>query len=285
MRTASIYRSETGRQEVMSLYDKVLALWPVPFETLNIPTRHGNTFVIASGPPAGRPLILLHGSCSNAVSWIGEAGRYSRDFRTYAVDIPGEPGRSAPNRPSWNSPAYAEWMEDLLKALNISRVSLLGISQGGWTALKFATIHPERVEKLVLISPAGITTDKLSFLLKAILYSQMGRRGAIALNRLTFGRGSVDAGALDFMTAIMTYFRPRIGRLELFTDEELKRLTMPVLLLGGAQDSIRNVEKIAVRLGRLHPGLLTHIYPDRGHVLVNVSEQVVPFLQSGSVRM
>jgi pimeloyl-ACP methyl ester carboxylesterase len=102
-----LYKSFAGETEVMALYDKVLSHWPVPHDDSRLDTRFGETFIIASGPPKSPPLILLHGACSNAVSWVGEVGLYSRYFRTYAVDIPGDPGRSAPIRLSWNNLAYA----------------------------------------------------------------------------------------------------------------------------------------------------------------------------------
>ncbi len=126
----SVYKSPAGEAEVMALYDKVLSIWPVPHDDLRLNTRLGETFIIASGTQESLPLILLHGAASNAVSWIGEVEQYSRYFRTYAVDIPGDPGRSAPSRPSWNSPAYADWLADVFDGLKISRSALLGLSQG-----------------------------------------------------------------------------------------------------------------------------------------------------------
>jgi len=58
------------------------------------------------------------------------------------------------------------------------------------------------------------------------------------------------------------------------------RITMPILLMGGAQDPLRNVEKISARLSQLQPQLVTRILPNRGHVLVNIAEQIIPFLRS-----
>jgi pimeloyl-ACP methyl ester carboxylesterase len=280
MNTKSLYRSASGEKAVMQFYDKVLAAWPVPHETLTVPTRYGDTFIIASGNKADPPLLLLHGACSNALSWFGDMPEYSRYFRTYAVDIPGEPGKSAPVRPAWNSPAYAAWLEDVLNGLQIPRVSLIGLSQGGWTALKFAVHHPERVTKLVLLTPAGVVPDKASFLWRAVFFSMLGRKGAERLNRIVFGKNHIDGEAMAFMNLIMTHFKPRIGRLAMFTNNELKRLTMPVLLLGGAQDAVRNAAKISARLTKLHPDVTTAIIPDRGHVLINVTGEVIPFLKA-----
>ena len=57
----------------MAFYDAVLELWPRPYETLRLPIRHGETFIIASGKQDAPPLVLLHGAASNPVLWIGGA--------------------------------------------------------------------------------------------------------------------------------------------------------------------------------------------------------------------
>lgn len=62
--------------------------------TRDIPARHGRTLVVLSGPEGAPPVVLLHGSTSNAVSWLGEAGILSRSFRVAAPDMPGEAGYS-----------------------------------------------------------------------------------------------------------------------------------------------------------------------------------------------
>jgi pimeloyl-ACP methyl ester carboxylesterase len=121
MNTASIYKTPAGEREIMALYDAVLARWPVTHETFNLPTRHGDTFIIASGEKSAPPLILLHGAASNAVSWVGDIAEYSSYFRVYAVDLPGEPGKSAQNRPAWDGPGYTEWLEDVLDGLEVQK--------------------------------------------------------------------------------------------------------------------------------------------------------------------
>jgi len=153
MMAQSIYKSPAGERAIMAWYDSALARWPVPCETFNIPTRHGDTFVLASGASgkeSDSPLILLHGAGTNSAMWAGDVATYSRQCRVYAVDLLGEPGKSAPVRPAWGGPAYAEWMADLLDALKVQKARLLGLSQGSWTALKFAVYQPRRVESLVL---------------------------------------------------------------------------------------------------------------------------------------
>jgi pimeloyl-ACP methyl ester carboxylesterase len=280
MNDMSLYKSEAGMREVMNMYDGALAAWPVPHEDIIVSTRYGDTFVIASGDKSSPPLVLLHGASSNAVSWIGDAAGYSRYFRVYAVDIIGEPGRSASARPDWNGDAYAEWLEDVLGGLGARQSSILGISQGGWIALKLATVHPEHVTKLVLLATAGVTSARLSFLLRVIPLTFLGRRGAEAGNRIVFGSQPIHPAAVAFMNAIMTHFKPRIGNLPLFPDADLRKLTMPVLLMAGEQDALYSSRKTAERLKALLPNLRVILEPEMGHVLYGVTAKVLPFLTS-----
>jgi pimeloyl-ACP methyl ester carboxylesterase len=279
MKTESIYKTPAGEQAVMALYDSVLEQWPIPYERLFVPTRHGDTFVIACGNPAGPPLLLLHGAGTNSAIWAGDVTLYGRDYRLYAVDLLGEAGKSAPNRPPWQGPAYVEWLEDVLAALKVDRLALVGISQGAWTALKFAVARPERVEQLVLICPGGIVPDKLSFILRAIPLSLLGRWGATRLAQLIYAGQPLPTGTLDATILFMRHFKPRLGVLPLFTDDELRRLTMPTLLLGGGRDALRDNQKIGSRLAQLLPSLQVKIVPEGGHALLNTKSYVMEFLQ------
>jgi pimeloyl-ACP methyl ester carboxylesterase len=164
----SIYKSPAGEQAVMALYDSWLARWPAPYTTLNVPTRHGSTFVIASGAEAALPLVLIHGAGTNSTMWAGDVADYSRHYRVLAIDLPGEPGKSAPNRPSWDGPAYAEWLEDVLNALPLEAVTIIGLSQGAWTALKFAISHPDWV--------AGASSASIAWCWPANPYPQKSKR-------------------------------------------------------------------------------------------------------------
>jgi pimeloyl-ACP methyl ester carboxylesterase len=278
MNEASLYKSAEGERIVMAHYDRLLARWPAPYETVRVATRYGETFGIVSGAATAPPLVLLHGASSNALAWGGDVIELSRRFRTYALDVIGEPGRSAPSRPAWAGPAYADWLTDVLAGLNLTNIALIGISQGGWLALKFATQQPARVTRLILLAPGGIVMPRLSFLLRAIPLSFMGRWGAEAINHIVFGRQPINAEVMAFMNEIMTHFKPRIEPQPLYTAAELAALTMPILLIAGAEDALLPAEKIAARLTRCAPNVTARILPHTGHVLHTVAPEIVPFL-------
>jgi pimeloyl-ACP methyl ester carboxylesterase len=279
MKTETIYKTPAGQQAVMAFYDSVLEQWPIPYQRLSIPTRHGDTFIITCGNPAGPPLLLLHGAGTNSAVWAGDVTTYGRDFHLFAVDLLGEAGKSAPNRPPWTGPAYVEWLEDVLAALEVNKATLVGISQGAWTALKFAVARPDHVERLVLICPGGIVPDKLSFLLRALPLSLLGRWGAKRLAQMIYANQPLPAGTLDATVMVMRHFKARVGVLPIFTDEELRRLTMPTLLLGGGRDALRDNHKIATRLSQLLPDLRVTIIPEGGHALLNTKGYIMNFLQ------
>jgi pimeloyl-ACP methyl ester carboxylesterase len=284
MSRQSLYRSATGERAIMALYDLVLARWPVPYEAQHIPTRHGDTFVIACGDAEKPPLILLHGAGSNSAIWAADVLKYSRQHRVYAVDLLGEAGKSAPNRPAWDIPAYAEWLLDVLDALRVDKPILLGISQGGWTALKFATWKPERVDKLVLLCPGGVTPDRLSFIFRALSASLMGCRGVEHMVRSLFGDLPAPPEAYEITRLMMTHFKSRVGVLPIFTDEELRRLVMPLLLLVGERDALRPSEKIVARMHSLLLHLIAVRIPKAGHVLLNTTAHIMPFLAATEMK-
>jgi pimeloyl-ACP methyl ester carboxylesterase len=282
MTAASLYKTEAGRQQIMAFYDAALNRWPVPQETRYVETPHGSTFVITCGKADAPPLVLLHGAGANSATWLADVEAYSQHFRVYLVDLIGEAGKSAPNRPSWEGAAFAEWLEAVMNQLGLEQAILVGISQGAWTALKFATQHPQRVTKLVLLTPGGVVPDKVSFLLRAILFSLLGRWGSKRLLRMVFGKVTLDKETEAIFLLVFEQFKARIGTLPIFTDEELRRLTMPTLLIMGDEDALRDANKISTRLRGLLPRLETVILPELGHVLINMTPHTIPFLTKPS---
>jgi pimeloyl-ACP methyl ester carboxylesterase len=216
--------------------------------------------------------------------WAGDVTDYGRQYRVLAVDLLGEPGKSSANRPRWDGPVYAEWLEDVLETLRIEAATIIGLSQGAWTALKFAVSHPERVTALVLLNPGGITRDKLSFVVRALPLLLLGRRGIRRIQRLVLAGQAVPAEVEEAMRLLMMHYRPRVGALPIFSDAELRRLSMPVQLIMGGRDALRDAKKITARMKQLVPHLSATIVPEAGHALVNARAHVLPFLATSSHR-
>ena len=150
-----IYKSDEGARAVRERYLEMLKRWPAPNEQMRVPTRQGETFIIACGEKAARPLLLFHGSASNSAMWMGDVRAWAEHYRVYSIDLIGEAGLSAPARPPLASEEYALWLDNVLKALSVTHASIVGVSLGGWLALDYNTRQPERVTSIALAVLGG----------------------------------------------------------------------------------------------------------------------------------
>jgi pimeloyl-ACP methyl ester carboxylesterase len=275
----TLFKTPEAGQEAMRIYDAVLARWPVPYQSRSVSTRFGDTFVITCGDETSPALVLLHGAGTNSATWFADIAALSREFRVYAVDLIGEPGKSAPSRPDLSGPAFTDWMEDVLAGLKLQKVSLVGMSLGGWAVLKFAIDHPERVEKLVLMCTGGVVLPRASFLPRVILFSLLGKPGYNLLKRMFIGNLPLSEDLDRFMAIIARQFRSRIEEPPVFSDEQLRRLNMPVMVIAGAKDAVYPSARCIERLRRLVPRLTDLLLPEAGHALAGLGRPILSFLK------
>ncbi|MFE0381496.1 alpha/beta fold hydrolase [Streptomyces inhibens] len=277
---STIYKSEAGASEIQRRYREELRTWPVPAEHMRVPTREGETFVVVSGPEDAPPVLLLHGSGANTTMWRDDITSWARHFRTYAVDLIGEPGLSAPSRPPLASDAYALWLDEVLEGLGITSASIVGISLGGWLALDYATRRPERVTRLALLCPGGLGRQKVGWLVKALLLRPFGRWGMRRSARKVAGLDTpLDRRILDHLVLTFTQFKPRTERLPVFSDDALGRLTMPVLVTVGGRDAMFDSEETARRVRQCVPQATVNLLPEVGHAILGQTDSVLAFLR------
>jgi pimeloyl-ACP methyl ester carboxylesterase len=98
----------------------------------------------------GPPVVLLHAGIADSRMWEGQFAPLSKWFKVVRYDMRGY-GRTPPSEGQFS---HRDDLAVLLSHLEIDRASLVGCSQGSKTALDFALQYPERVERLVLTSPA-----------------------------------------------------------------------------------------------------------------------------------
>lgn len=277
---STIYKSAIGEREIQRRYREHLREWPIPAEELRLPTREGETVAIASGPLDAPPLVLLHGSGANATTWRGDIASFARHFRTYAVDMVGEPGLSAPSRPALNSEAVALWLDDVLAGLGITTTAMAAMSLGGWTALDYAIRRPGRVSRLALLCPGGIGKQRFGWMFKAILPRLLGRYDLRRNASLVTGLDSPEAApVLDDVVLTFTHFKPRTERLPIFTDHQLNTLTMPVLVIVGDRDVMFDSAETARRVRDQVPDATVQILPGVGHAIFGQTTAMLEFLR------
>jgi pimeloyl-ACP methyl ester carboxylesterase len=278
-KTQLVFKSAKAQAEILAVYDSILQRWPVPYRSHLVPTPWGETFVLECGDSGLPPLVLLHGSASNSSMWVGDVAAFSSRYHVFAIDFPGETGKSEAIRIDLTGPACAEWMQAVFDALGISHVTLQGISLGGWLALKYATTFPEQVKKLVLLCPGGVSPEKGDFFLKALPYLFLGEWGSGQIMRQLNAGQPLHPETVHVSYMINRNFNPRRHGGPLFTDEELSRLVMPVLLLAGDKDILLDSFQAVARLKKLLPSVQIDLLPGAGHILVNLAGRIMPFLE------
>jgi pimeloyl-ACP methyl ester carboxylesterase len=103
----------------------------------------------------GEPIVFVHGLSGCWQNWLETLPHFGRSHRSIALDLP---GFGASPMPSWDvdMPAYGRLIHDFCEKLGVEGGTLVGNSMGGFVALEAATTAPERFDRLVLVSAAGI---------------------------------------------------------------------------------------------------------------------------------
>ncbi|MCS7234105.1 MAG: alpha/beta hydrolase [Synergistetes bacterium] len=104
---------------------------------------------------SGKPVLLLHGWGGSSDSFLPVFNSLRFRFEVYAMDFPGF-GRSSTPPSFWGIEEYADITYKFLNMLGINRVHVIAHSFGGRVAILLSALHPEMVEKLVLVNSAGL---------------------------------------------------------------------------------------------------------------------------------
>ncbi|MGH8494182.1 MAG: alpha/beta fold hydrolase [Moraxellaceae bacterium] len=107
---------------------------------------------------AGEPLLLLHANPGDPRDYDAVLPALSAHYRVLRVSWPGYGWSPAPEPPSSaTAMLFASLLEQLVLKLDLSGVRLIGNSVGAYAALRLALAQPQRIKKLVLVSPGGFT--------------------------------------------------------------------------------------------------------------------------------
>ncbi|WP_347488057.1 alpha/beta fold hydrolase [Desulfoscipio sp. XC116] len=147
------FKSPEGKQLIYESYEKLLELWGVDKEELDIETDYGKTHVIVSGNQANPPLLLFHSSGDNSVmSWFPNMREFVKHYYVVAVDYFGGAGKSEPNERFPKEFNISIWVNKILDTLDIKTTNIAGVSYGGYLTLAYTAKNPGRVNKVVCMA-------------------------------------------------------------------------------------------------------------------------------------
>jgi pimeloyl-ACP methyl ester carboxylesterase len=287
MTQKTAFKTPEGEAAYFEAYEAAMKLWPVPYEEIEVQTRFGMTHVVTSGPKNASPLVLLHGMLATSTMWSPNIADFSKEYRVYAIDVITQPGKSIldPDEPVRDETDFVAWLSATLDGLNLDRVFLVGMSYGGWLALNLAMTAPERVQKLVLLSPAA-SFQPLSRLFSLGMMPVVFFPTRLTVNSYFGWMGVKDPAGdpvarniLDLAYLGLKHFRfpPETARIKLdvYSDDELCLLPMPVLLLIGENEVIYDAAKALDRARQFIPNIEGELVPDCGHEMSASQHRIV----------
>ncbi|MEV7600136.1 alpha/beta fold hydrolase [Kitasatospora sp. NPDC089797] len=266
----SEFTDGTAEARFRTAYEHALSrLWPGPRTALDVPTRFGTTRVQRTGPAHGRPVVLLPGSGGNALMWHAYVERLAEHHPVIAVDTVGEPGASVQTAPIGDGDDAADWLEELLAALDVPAAHVVGCSYGGWIALRHQIRHPGRTTGLTLVDPAGLADVGRRFYAWIILGGLAALAPRALRPRLARAVGNSAVLETELMTLMRasTGFRRRLPPATTLDDVELGRLSTPALFLLGERSALHDARAVSERLHRLVPTARVEVVPGAGHAL------------------
>jgi pimeloyl-ACP methyl ester carboxylesterase len=284
----SLFSSAGGEAAYLEAYSTLLASWPVEPQSMYVPTRFGRTHVLVTGPVDAPPLVLLHAVSVSSAAWFRNVGPLSEHFRVYAIDAIGDCGRSQMKILPADRAAYADWLHDVFAGLQLESASVLGHSYGGFLAINFSILHPEKVRKLVLLAPAaGIHPIRpfLRFMLKHPDGIPLFRPSVRRTLEMQAHRGyEPHPTFVDLMETVGTHCDVVTLFPQVYTPEELGRIEAPTLLLVGEEEKLYAPGKAIAHAERFIPDLTAVLVPGAGHTLNmerpdTVNRAVIDFLR------
>lgn len=231
----------------------------------------------------GAPVVMLHSSLGSKSQWMPLVEALAPRYRAIAVDLRGygdlpPAGPGTPSGPDEDLRALSERLDGLVPPR--SRIHLVGHSYGGWVALRYARLHPDRVASLALYEPVAFralpredaslaTLQRVAGLVESFVGE--GHRHLASQTFVDYwsGEGSfasmplpVRAGIARRIEKVVLDFRAALAWPRGVA--ELHEITAPVLLLAGRR-SPALAQRIVAALARALPEARS-AWIDAGHM-------------------
>ena len=200
--------------------------------------------------------------------WYPNTAALSADRPVYALDTPGDPGRSIHREPMWQPERAAQWMDEALGALGLDKVHLVGSSYGGWLVINQVHRRPERLVSVTALDPGGLEKVGLRFFvwIFASLFATFApKRLRPALAKWLEQPVISDPDLRAWIQAGVKAFRIRRPAPLPLSDAELGSIRTPFYLIMGKRSLLVHPKRQLERVPRVIPGARAEIVAATGH--------------------
>ena len=229
---------------------------------------------------SGPPVVLIHGSGPGVTAyanWRLVIPALAERFRVIAPDLVGFGFTDRPSDVTFGLQTWADQTLALMDSLDLQQASLVGNSFGGSIALRIATTHPERVNRLVLMGSMGISFpiteglervwgyepsfENMRKVLDVFAYSRELVNDELAEVRY---RASMQPGFQESFSAMFPAPRQRWVEAMATPEDDIRALPHPALMVHGREDQVIPMEN-SIRLFDLIPNAQLSMFGHCGH--------------------
>ncbi|MTI22858.1 alpha/beta hydrolase [Fulvivirga sp. RKSG066] len=263
---------------------------PYSFDTKYAVLRDSIKLAYIDEGAGDKTLVFIHGLATYLPSWYKNIPALSKKYRCIAIDLPGY-GRSSKGKYPGTMSFYASIVNELIEKLALENIVLVGHSMGAQVSLTTALKYPEKIESLIVASPAGFErfNENESVWLKSVFKAPIIASATPEQIRANYGLNfyqmpaDIDfmiedrinmAQAEDFMDYCNAVAKGVIGMLDEPVFDDLSEIDQPVLVVYGANDALipnqllhKNIttKQVAEASTEKLPNASLHIIPECGH--------------------
>ena len=238
-----------------------------------------NIHYLDRGNPSATPMVLLHGLRGHGHSWDDISAAFCDDFHVLALDQRGRGETDWAKDGNYTTDAYVADLEGFCQALGLNSFVLVGHSMGGRNSLVFASRHPEKLQKLVVVDvgpemdPKGsqritqeIADVPEEFDSVEAVFEHMSKQNrfasdAVLRRRIHYAAKELPNGKIGWRYDLEIRESRRRGDSASPMDlwPELPKITCPTLVIRGAETDVLALDTAQRMVKELPKGQLTEV--------------------------
>lgn len=223
-------------------------LYTIPFRQGWVNAGGLQTRFIEAGPPEKPPLIMLHGTAGSWENFCLNIAAHAEHFHCFAFDMIGSGLTDKPDF-DYETQHYVKHLCDFMDAMRIDRASVIGLSLGARVASRFAIDHPERIDKLILLSATAYfpareiqkdigasrsmaaqnpTWENVRDIFKGLVHDEASiPDDLVALRLAIYSRPEMKKA----MSHILALLEPQVYNRNRIPDDDWRRIEAPTLIV------------------------------------------------------
>jgi pimeloyl-ACP methyl ester carboxylesterase len=255
----SLYKSETGKAEILKLYNQKLENLNINYHYQDVETAFGKTNLIITGDASKPPILIVHGSNGCAPIALETYSGLESHFQVFAVDVLAQPNKSEETRLSMKNDDYGKWLHEVIDHLKLSNVTLAGFSFGGLVILKALEFKDVNIKEVFLTAPAYIINGNP---LKALFKVFIPMRCYIKTKKVKYVERFLkelftekDAFAVQFLSKVFLHFKMDFTPVPVINRREADLIKTPITLIAAKNDLMFPGNKMIKRANKIFTSL------------------------------